>query len=446
MSYKDIGLDQTKQGHTAKKHVCPSCGKKRFVRYYDFHKGEYLPPEYGRCDRQERCGYFKQVWEDREAIENNSPDQYTNRRPYNKPYQPPKNENPIKAVERSTMLQTIKQYDKNNFAVWLKNLVGVEKATKAIERYFVGTARNNGTIFWLIDSKLRTRTGQRIIYDTNGHRRKDIPPSRLFTTSDGYSPCLFGEHLLFLEQGSFKYVGIVESEKTALLCSIYLPTIQGQKIVWLAAGGANGLTNDKIKVLQDHEIILCPDFSFHARATWGSVPMRKAPNEKGVNIPHPNGSIDPEYKPYSQRLKGIAASVRFYDPYPNINDGSDIADLLIKTEIKTKYIQPDYNSLILPKKAPSNTEAPKDAIKALGQKLAAQTPIIKQPQPLSYPVPFRFVKDANNQVEKIIIEPEHHKKHVEKFLNHKPLATLIEKLGIFEGIIEPYDGREHASK
>lgn len=42
----------------AKKALCPSCNKKTLVRYYDNERGEFLPEQFGRCDREVKCSYF----------------------------------------------------------------------------------------------------------------------------------------------------------------------------------------------------------------------------------------------------------------------------------------------------------------------------------------------------------------------------------------------------
>ena len=41
----------------SKKHLCPNCNKKTFVRYIDTETGDYLPEQYGRCDRESKCSY-----------------------------------------------------------------------------------------------------------------------------------------------------------------------------------------------------------------------------------------------------------------------------------------------------------------------------------------------------------------------------------------------------
>jgi len=41
----------------SKKHFCPSCLKKRLVRFIDIENNQYLPEKYGKCDRSDNCGY-----------------------------------------------------------------------------------------------------------------------------------------------------------------------------------------------------------------------------------------------------------------------------------------------------------------------------------------------------------------------------------------------------
>ena len=42
-----------------RKHICPACRKRTFVRYVDLESGEYVSTNVGRCDREEKCGYHK---------------------------------------------------------------------------------------------------------------------------------------------------------------------------------------------------------------------------------------------------------------------------------------------------------------------------------------------------------------------------------------------------
>ena len=67
--------------------------------------------------------------------------------------------------------------------------------------------------------------------------------------------CLFGEHLLADTSSSARTIGIVESEKTALVAALFIPDL-----VWLATGGMHGSFNSEaMQVLSEREVVLFPD-------------------------------------------------------------------------------------------------------------------------------------------------------------------------------------------
>lgn len=41
-----------------KRNLCPECGKKTFKRFIDTKIKDYLPEQYGRCNRESKCSYF----------------------------------------------------------------------------------------------------------------------------------------------------------------------------------------------------------------------------------------------------------------------------------------------------------------------------------------------------------------------------------------------------
>ncbi|MTI29426.1 DUF6371 domain-containing protein [Xanthovirga aplysinae] len=261
---------------TSKKHPCPNCGYKRFVRFID-DNNLYLDTKFGRCDRQESCGYFYSPYHEKATF---------NQRPKIMDAQT------LKYVPLETLKATLKNYHNNTLINFLNNTFGRRKTLKAIADYYIGTARNGGTIFWQIDKHKNIRTAKRMFYKTDGHRNKQLPDRYLYTSDKGYQTCLFGEHLLAENN---KIVAIVESEKTAIICSIQYP-----EITWLASSGLEGLTVRKMKALIGKEVLLVPDFSTHARERW----QHKA-----------------EYL-LQHNMKAV-----LWDPYPEIVDGRDIADL-----------------------------------------------------------------------------------------------------------------------
>lgn len=236
---------------SSKKYICPECGRKTFVLYVDNHTGSPLHSTAGKCDRADNCGYHyppKEYFTDN-RIPFSSNTKYAPRpRPQPKP-QP-------SFINIGVMKKSLSNYEKNKFVQWLIGIVGEKQASEAIGRYFVGTLLNGGTCFWQIDLQGKVRTGKIIMYGEDGHRRKDVTPPVQWVHSPLkpnfiLSQCFFGEHLLY---DATKKVAVVESEKTAVIASIYLPDM-----IWLACGGSEGLSSDRCSVLRGRNVVLFPD-------------------------------------------------------------------------------------------------------------------------------------------------------------------------------------------
>lgn len=139
--------------------------------------------------------------------------------------------------------RSLGNYEGNNFVKFLITQFGEEVATDLIERYFIGTSRhwNGATVFWQVDSQGKIRTGRIMLYSPITGKRTKQPynhitwaHSSLKLTDFNLNQCFFGEHLL---KDETKPVALVESEKTAIIASLYLP-----QFIWLATGGLQNLT------------------------------------------------------------------------------------------------------------------------------------------------------------------------------------------------------------
>lgn len=129
--------------------------------------------------------------------------------------------------------------------------------------YGVGITRDGHPIFWNYDQEGRCRTGKIMHYRPDGHRDKEdqfsicaahtpLKKAGLLPQDWEAKDCLFGEHLL--HRYPEKAVGLVESEKTALICDAVFP-----KFTWIATGGS-GKNLDRAKaVLNGRRVTVFPD-------------------------------------------------------------------------------------------------------------------------------------------------------------------------------------------
>ncbi|MEI7708159.1 MAG: DUF6371 domain-containing protein [Chlorobium sp.] len=239
------------------KYPCPACKKMRLVRYVDTYTGDQVADDVGRCDREDSCGYHLRPSEyfDREGTKPvGAP------KPERKPQSEPEPAQPS-FINAKIMQASLSRYNENHFCRWLCSVFGEQKAFELTVAYQIGTSKHwaGSCVFWQIDRNGKIRTGKIMRYNVEtGHRMKDqrnpitwvhavmkIQPYHL-------QQCLFGEHLLSMD--SEKPVAVVESEKTAVVASGFIP-----QYVWVATGGKDNKVREKLRSLQGRKVKLYPD-------------------------------------------------------------------------------------------------------------------------------------------------------------------------------------------
>lgn len=154
--------------------------------------------------------------------------------------------------------RTLRLYEENFFYLWFKSIVG-DTANLLFKRYQVGTSSHwkGACVFWQIDQNNMVHGGKIMLYNQEtGKRVKEPFPHITWVhrvlnlKSYNLQQCLFGEHLL---KNNELPVIITESEKSALLGAAMLPSY-----LWLACGGLNNLTSQKLGGISQ-KITLMPD-------------------------------------------------------------------------------------------------------------------------------------------------------------------------------------------
>lgn len=253
-----------------KKFTCPNCDKKRFVRYWDTKQKTYLPNQFGRCDREQNCGYSLSPYQE---------DSFKNEKDWKASFNHSTlSKECIDFIPKKIAQKTIKHFEQNNFIKFIDTQFGIDATNKIINTYFIGTSnhifskrdfsnyqsKKGANIFWQIDIKGRIRTGKIMLYDASTGQRIKQPFNHfhwahyllkrkgIIKKDFALSQCLFGEHQLRKKPNN--NIGIVESEKTAIIMTILMPDL-----IWMATGGSGGINREKFQALKGKKIILFPD-------------------------------------------------------------------------------------------------------------------------------------------------------------------------------------------
>lgn len=240
---------------------CPSCKQrdKTFSQYIDTETGEHIHPIVGRCNRESNCGYHytpKQYFQDNNiSFDIPQPKAYKPRPVILQP-------KPVSFIPVEVFKASLKAHETNQFIKFLIDLFGVEVASQLVSRYFIATSKhwNGATVFWQIDTQGKVRTGKIMLYNPTTGKRVKEPFNHISWVHKALKQpefelkqCLFGEHLLI---DKTKPVAIVESEKTAVIASVYLP-----QFIWVAVGSLTNLNAEKCYILMGRTVTLFPDLN-----------------------------------------------------------------------------------------------------------------------------------------------------------------------------------------
>lgn len=238
---------------------CPNCNKTGvFTKYIDTQTNEHLNDAVGKCSRLVKCGYHytpKQYFKDNNISFDTSINSKVTERVKPKP-KPKTSFINVEVMRKSTTSKS-----PNYFIDYLASLWDLETAFYLADKYNIGTSKHwqGATVFWQVDKNGNVRSGKIMLYNASNGKRVKEPYNHinwvhkaLKLDSFNLKQCYFGEHLL--NEDTSKPVAIVESEKTAIISSVYLP-----EFIWLACGSVNNLNEAKTKVLKGRNVVLFPD-------------------------------------------------------------------------------------------------------------------------------------------------------------------------------------------
>ncbi|MDE3741670.1 DUF6371 domain-containing protein [Maribacter polysaccharolyticus] len=201
------------------------------------------------------------------------------------------------------------QRNKDNLTIFLESKFPKGRVETVCREYLLSVTNSYwpaSTVFWQIDEAERVHAGKIMNYDPITGKRIKEPFPRINWIHNAIkakdfklNQCLFGQHLLATDYDST--IGIVESEKTALIMAILEPSI-----LWLATGSKQNLKPSMLKPLKNRDVVLFPDKSEFQ--TW---------KEKAQGM----GEVG---------MTSIAVSTKL-ENNNDLPEGADLADLYLKT-------------------------------------------------------------------------------------------------------------------
>ena len=348
------------------RHHCPNCGDRNsFVRYID-EAGNYLADNVGRCNHESSCGYhytpsafFRDHPElsschfERAQRVEKSP-RYTHHSQQSRHGRPDRPSQPLCLIPIDLMHRSIKPQYPSDFTTFLRTLFHEQQITSLILQYNLGVTKARDVIYFQVDINGNCRTGKIMKYNPATDKRVKDPDAKFkinwvhsllkksgtLDESWQLTQCLFGEHLL--PQHPDKPIALVESEKTAIICSGLMP-----QYLWLATGGKSQLSQEKLSVLTGRKTIAFPDIDGYEEwkkklsdaeidITVSDILQRYATEEqRKAHIDIADLLI--QWKQNGELIPGTPRKVQ-------LNDNNDI-EILLEKWFSSEYL-PEIHSLI----------------------------------------------------------------------------------------------------
>ena len=267
----------------SKKFLCPKCEQKTFVKYINQETGEYLSETIGRCDRETNCGHHN--------IPNN---EFIKAEEYNSFVKPIQETSYHEECEVNLMYHS---NTANHFIEFLSSIFETNEVERIKDIFKISTSTiiEGSTVFWQIDEKNLIHAGKVMLYNKNtGKRFKSINNTPVISWMHkinkrkdfNLNQCLFGLHQLQNRNNQNQTIGIVESEKTAVLITIMYPDN-----IWMATGSKHGFKESMLLAIKDFKIIAFPDKSEYN--DWSSKALKL--NSIGFNITINNWLEETDY-------------------------------------------------------------------------------------------------------------------------------------------------------
>jgi hypothetical protein len=333
---------------SSRKFICPRCEKKRFVRFINIETGDYMPDQFGRCDREAECGHFEQPGSD-DNLRVKMPEKTLSTPPAYIPF--------------DVLKLTLKGYDQN---IFIQNLLEnvpfpfePETLNKVISMYYLGTVLNgymtgavtipfidvNGNVRAIQVKKFDHRnhtTGTTFLHSIieTFHKKRNEPlPGWLiqYLNNESKVSCLFGSHLLSKYPSS--PIALVEAPKSAIYGTLYFGTPEKPgNYLWLAVYNLSSLNVNRCKILTGRDVTLFPDLS-----TDGSAFNQWSQKAKELNLQIPGACFT-----VSDLLEKNATEEQR-------KQGADIADFLINFDWR-KFVktQPEQKPESVPESLPKH--------------------------------------------------------------------------------------------